>query len=1055
MGKLYLHDIPVNTFIKYYMNNDINSKIINSNSRYIPQYEKFTTNYKYNYVYNIGEYNYSVYTVNQPTLLYNNDILIRLFNPDLYYKYKQYENNIYDTSVSYSNVEFIEPRLNSNVKSKLLSIQDDDELSEFVNDYHTVEVSGNNITYVEIDNAKYVSYDDYEYLKSKNATSGYNCIFNKINDEISDGIVRDELTQLYFIPISNPVSTYLNNVSPYKYFGYIGDKILYALSYDDANDVFYLHFNEKDDIKISLLSAFKDKNGVALYMIKTSSENIMFDKANNCYYYSVFVNGSDTEIGRIYILPEYNKIIIENGKTKYLDRYKNEYVYFDSTNQPVSPIVKYHNYMRNYKNNITNNSVADTSDATVYEATNALYFHKYREITTIGYAMSYVRTKTYPISSEPILTQLGQSISTIKSTPLATSNSVIQPYGLRKTLVDFIGKNENLNIKATSIYYDNVVIDTSSIPTNNSESVSETNFQVAELKQYNEYIRSECEKTGKTIPITDHVTSRIKTAFSNENVHIVRKYATYGQDKETLKDTETNPYISQGISIANIVNLTPAADGSITINLLNKVMYNKYIKYNKISKFLVIDDTSDKNNKATDTDIINKGYYYYYDVLKEERESSTVSKNVGNGTYYRIKLIPLGKYLLNFITAQNSEDLHYTHDRCANGTRYTYRIYHNIANPTNSNSLQAEFLTQLATESKLDKIALIFKGMSLYREESGISASTEGTPLMPYVPVKFGANTRQKKVYNSVDYLFNSTITNQNKNVNIPLSTKDNFTINEYFTSLFKNLLYVIDDDYHHNPGRLNYDTLTNLNLTGFIDYDRTRTTYDYAESDVFTNGVYTTPNINISDADARAIEYDINSKHPLDRLFNYKKYTLNAEEINAKFKEKKAQLYKNNIYSSDKIAYTNLSKNIKEYNIQNFDISDTVNKCFDLYSEYLYTHNRKWDKEKEIYNIDYSPNLSLLDLTNNEITSENVSSEVAKIMGGASKYTESDIKKILGEESFYRKDINNYLNKLYDEHNEFVFNNNEEYELRYTFTNTEKDKDVFFELIKALNNRV
>ena len=63
MGKLYLHDIPVNTFIKYYMNNDINSKIINSNSRYIPQYEKFTTNYKYNYVYNIGEYNYSVYTV--------------------------------------------------------------------------------------------------------------------------------------------------------------------------------------------------------------------------------------------------------------------------------------------------------------------------------------------------------------------------------------------------------------------------------------------------------------------------------------------------------------------------------------------------------------------------------------------------------------------------------------------------------------------------------------------------------------------------------------------------------------------------------------------------------------------------------------------------------------------------------------------------------------------------------------------------------------------------------------------------------------------------------
>lgn len=1034
MGKLYLHDIPVETFVKYYMNNDINSKIINENTRYKPQYDPYIATYKYSYLYRIGDDDFNVYTVNQPSLVFNEDIIKKVFNPDLYY---YYSNDDAGTVEYYTNhqTRLITPALNTILESTLRTINSDNDFSTYLNNnyekingYEAIKCTNNGIVY------RFVTNEDYSHLSSSVINNNK---VNKIFTTNDSGIVSNISEQVYFIPLSDSVASYFNNVSLYEYYGTLGDRIFYSLKYDEDENNFYYVFNERNEESVKLLSLLNDSNSTARYSIDS---RLSFDKANNCYFHMIYVDGSTKEVGRIYKLPKYNKIKMVNGKAEYLDTFKNQNVYFDSTNQPVSAIVKYHNYMRNYKNTINTNDAANESDAAVYKMTNTLYFHKYSEVTTIGYAYKYLRTTQTPVGNEMVNTPLGGIISTIKTTPIDgnPTSSTINPNGLLRTLINFVGIDDNFKIKATSIYYKDDVIDTSSIPTGTAHVETKEQFQVAELKSFNDHIKEICNTLNDHRAETDYYSSRIKTAFSTENIHIIRKYDTMSSSNELVKDTTTNPYNSQGISIKDIEKITPDSDGFITVNLINKPHYNKYKQLNNISKFLVLDVSSTITSKASDKKILEDGYYYYYELAEEAMESSSVSKNLGNGKYYRIKLMPLGTYLVKFIESQNrnTQTLYnkpYNYSRNVNGASYLYEIDWRVLHPVASDS--ETLWNALNGEANFKKIQQVFAGYNLYFSEDSIDESTK---LMPYVPVKYGTNTRERKTYSAVDYLFNKTINNEYSAVNVPLSTSDNYTISSYFSSLFKNLLYVTETDFYHNNGGLCYDMSNNTYINGFINYDRTKCLYDYGESKTFANGLYDKPDINISEKDIKSIKYSVESKHPLDRLFNYKTYTINAQEIANLSNEKVNNIYLNKIQNSETFINYNLSKSEKMYNIQSFDISDTVNKCFDLYTEYLYTPNRKLNQKTNRYNIDEV----------NEI-------DTSEIESASSQYTLNAVYSLLNNQSFYRKDISNYISKLNDDHNEFQYVNNEEYELRYLFTHTENDKNVFIELLKALNKDV
>ena len=358
MPQTFLHDIPVDTFVKYYLNNEIDADTISSNARYQPVYIEYTTNviYKYKYRSNENKY-YSIQTLSPMPFTIGN-----------------IGNLIFNTK---GNLLLFAPRLSERGEAVLKTIKG--EKSALPAD-DTLSLD------------KIISGDNRDNLFDLALTLRYETLETPV--------------KVYYIPIRDAVSDFFNNLSLYEYYGKIGDKSYYSiyLETESGKKQFYIMNNVDDNID----GHQKIEDAIQSIKIITDTEYQDPDY-NNITYYSVINTRTKREVGKIYKLETYKVLDYDdNDRAHFVDTYKKEGmlnydVYFKEDEMPISPIMKYHLYMRQYKSVVNSVDTDPASDITKYTKTNTLYYKDFTDHGEIGFAYNTQETTIRPI---PIATSI-------------------------------------------------------------------------------------------------------------------------------------------------------------------------------------------------------------------------------------------------------------------------------------------------------------------------------------------------------------------------------------------------------------------------------------------------------------------------------------------------------------------------------------------------------------------------------------------------------------------------------------------------------------------------
>lgn len=976
MEFLKLHDIPIKTLTKYFLSNDK----ISHNFRYKPYFSPKTVTQYYQYVYKMNNTYYSVDTVDIPNVFMSDEVFSKLFNID-------------------------------------------------INDLDSFEISVPNYT---SDALRILSKDDYEFNEAISQNQ-----FVLFNTPANEGIVIDQ-KQIYYIPFKNIISAYMNYQSLYPYFGIIENKPFYALdktsiTFNSNNIDIYTNNiyndNNKYDIIISksLINDIIDNTIDNNKVIYFYDENTNIDTEYGLEYvkiYKIQSNNLLKECGKIYKLNLFNTILYDINGYKYRDTYIDSDVYLSTPYGATTPIMRYHNYMRKIKEFSYNNaSTKFIDDGIRFNERNRMYLTKFNNYLDIASANDY---------------------SVKEGTSIGSSNVQITD-----ELARYI---KTRKVKVPTVNSENYIEQNSTIPyelpedSNDKSSASQLDIYKTNVEYYNDQNKY----------LSDNYYSTVKTYYNTKDTYVLRpkiyngkmSFKDYGIPVSTISDllnlpyynyiltTDETPnsnktyYVLDGstFSVATITNNTfepntqyyEANEKVRYVKILNKKSYNSLKNMSHYTKFIAFCISESDNivtvpninyNNLSDFECLKQKYtlVYKYDVVRSKPVNSTMFNITGDD--FILKLEPLNIYLAeqeitNYVynTTDGGDPKSYI---CNNAITYGSLIIPN--NLININIPTLYNISEYFIEPFVGKVA-----------------GTENND------VNSGNSTLENKDRELINIMNTSLIENQLSNTLTVNDTVNKHFMFKYTESLFENLIYTVNIQSKYNAGDLCMDKYSHSHYIGFIPYNRLEVSFiannKYEKIDPADNNYYETKPILLSDADREMIKNQVLSKNVLDRIINYKKYPLNAQEIHDIIQKQTLDKIYTNLSDVNKIINVNTKEEDKKYIERFFDCHNILDKSYNLVTEYLSTISDANHEEQEyVFG------------TGNNITIDTTDNETINLLETS----------VLNE-NFYKQKLPLYIEVLSKDTNRLLYTNNHNYNIKHVFNNDSTDKNTFIMLLRT-----
>ena len=1098
MPQAYLHDIPFDTFVKYYLNNETDVDTISSNARYQPVYKGDTTS--------------TVYTA-----MYLDDKgithCIKTLKP-MPIDVGEIGKQIYNTT---SLLTQTGPKMTREAQAI----------------FKKIDRSKKKISLVKkTENAK-TAFEDLRSLQ----TAVY-------DDDV--GLRIDRTVQnnvIYYIPIKDAVSDFFDNLSLYEYYGKIQDKIFYAMSMsiDSGNggkQQFYVKINEDSSTEGVGYKKIED----VITGIRVVTDQLYQDPDyDNIYYYSVINSKTRKEVGKIYQLEQHNILDYDSqGRAHFIDTYKKEGMtnydlYFNEDDMPITPIMKYHLYMRNYKSTVASADMDPTSDLSKYSQTNTLYYKDFVDHGEIGYAYNFTET-TYgptvyyeeiiespeyitnivPIKDQvvkptlikveqPLVSTIGSaintsvtnlaekmlftaSLSTTSVVPTATASTTtvvangakqLTAASVRRSTRGLLGAAPAFVKPSSGVVKVDLSNKASTTParlecalagtaedsqfrvlTKTSASSQKAIKEFAELvTERVNYDYTWAQKPATTIRLAKKVLESIshgkltKTFFSTDEIYKVNllSTATVELNKALAVTAEAKAITEQDHSLQRIIIEVISNYDDIPQNHVVQAYTNlPDLEQESVGSdeiYRITNEYSEHDNESgTDTIIYEantlfkavnnnweayKSYSYKFPEggVKEIPVTLNVMNSISdilskykffqyrNNIYVmeldrpnkQVKVRNIYKYISDCIDEMNTFGENGDGKTTAEivdtdaDTRTVIDTNFTITNDALQTELEKHFtdINNFDDTDVLARIKGVFNAVGYY-EKSSIHA-------MDRVPNNILLD-KYKTAFTNVAV---NTMINKESNIYSSSVITDKFDMYIYVNSLYQNLIKSLNIQPVENKGGACYDYKSNNSYFGFINYANDLVSFDYIKANTVraSNDRLVRMNDVLTAEEQTSLMHDIENQNYIRRLLNYKQYNLNAEEFNNKYDIELYRRNYKNIAESEKILETyNLdSRETRTYEEQTFGISDLVDKSIRLYTEYLYSDNNS--NCKDIEDVD-SPT------------------------------------------SFNRRSLPLYLQKIHDLHNLFKLTNNDTYQLKHVFSNTDEDMVLFIEALKQKIDR-
>ena len=823
---LYLHDVPFDLFLKYYLNNENDSDAISTNARYQPIYSESYSNLLYSYTY---QYSF----VND-----TNEI------ESIYFKIN---------------------KLNINL--------DLSSLNKFI--FHNIE-------------------------NKSEITS--NCV---LLSEIGDAsTISQENILLYKFKIQNEITKAFSNITVFPYFGIINDKYYPFITKENntfKSNLLYSLTNEDDSFTNEELPGIIDTT-----VINT-------DLTTQEKYYSV-LNENSEEIGRIYILePLYTeKISYENNETYYhfLDRYTNTEKKFKENELPLSPLMKYHNYMRQYKNKIDDFSLND----------NTLYYYDYNTYFTIGYSTS--------IFSE---------INNLKETNILSEDTSLKNSYINniKNLSNTIIENDSTNILNQKI---------SNLKFKNNSSNRSVNNEVNIT-----FLESDQKINNTSYSDLLYNNNFIVKPNAVENNKLNKTYYILF-DSRNIKD-----YYDADISIRNIID-------SILSNSIPKTYTDKTI-LETLMLFL-------NNEILLKNDYPNFNSYYFFKkdniayYIYVNGETFTIGKFntfLENIIDYFINYATSNFTLTNFTTNKALSNVNSKNVVTNNITKYNIMYYSGLTNINISNSNINTTIKDeiISTDVKYNELKDLFKKYYLYNNMV-LTYGSEVSSVTFFNKLKKEIVNNLNNIFSSSSEIFNAT------------AITDVTQMYLYIESVSNNLQHLLTNTELENDGTQYYDYDSDANIFGFIPASSLSLSSIVSKIDTPIIS-YNEVSVPILKNNEPAIENQVLNENVFHKLFNYKQFSLNAQEINYLIKKDNLLQYKTKTNTNEKVSQvikSSLTATLypEKYN----DLNNIKNQFIEMYSFYLFSNNNDENFYKDDYIKNFKPKINY---KFNEMLGSNISS--------------------------------------------------------------------------------
>lgn len=793
---------------------------------------------------------------------------------------------------------------------------------------------------------KYKYYEDSElktkivYFKIPNFLinniadyTNYNSIFHTLesqesatveylsSSEILSSSDNSSNRMLYESKITNLFLSKLQNITNYKYFAVIGNKI-YPFVYKDSNNTF------KSALQIS--ETLSDNDDISQMTFTEESfpvpnNELYVEALTNERYYQI-TNSDGIEIGRVYeFYPYYSiKTSVENDKNLYYftDIYTNSEVSFEDGKLPISPLMRYHLFMRKYKNSL--NTWKNISAASLYFEDNA---DNYRLILWLPASCTITTSIKNKITSNPSFNIFKNDILTNTKINQLTSKISITP------------PTSNQRSKRNAL---------SSLSAPNMLS----SVNIAENVLYKDYIKTNNESTSVNILFPFDPTEEVNKNYSEKKILFDSNYITDINKLDSndlsffreLINQEGNDILSKTISDDNDINKIK--------NLL------------KAYKILSNDIGNSLNSLLTDNFITNflfpnnTFYFFSFDSnnIYVAVENYVVYSDSGR-TFNKMQILSLSSFIVYIINCLLSDNI-----KKISGTTSQELNNGNECIFSESTSVSSNNLNEYILQTVINKIQISIN--------KSISTGDPTYNLIQLLNSNYNVS-EIKKIFKS-QYLYENNLLNLNELVSgtkysdelredFKKVVKSFFTSNNYIypissiskisemymyiNSLYENIPILLNTSKIENDGINYYSYKDNKNKYGFPSIDELNLCFDYAITDINSNSHSSilTNSFDI-ESSSLAAESQVLSKNVFDRLFNYSKFSINQQEIDNLVNLDKLKNIKLNTVSSEKIYEKADAQTATLYYENNNDLNILIDQFISLYSNYLYDESTNSD---------------------------------------------------------------------------------------------------------------
>ena len=317
--------------------------------------------------------------------------------------------------------------------------------------------------------------------------------------------------------------------------------------------------------------------------------------------------------------------------------------------------------------------------------------------------------------------------------------------------------------------------------------------------------------------------------------------------------------------------------------------------------------------------------------------------------------------LTNFTTNKALSNVNSKNVVTNNITKYNIMYYSGLTNINISNSNINTTIKDeiISTDVKYNELKDLFKKYYLYNNMV-LTYGSEVSSVTFFNKLKKEIVNNLNNIFSSSSEIFNAT------------AITDVTQMYLYIESVSNNLQHLLTNTELENDGTQYYDYDSDANIFGFIPASSLSLSSIVSKIDTPIIS-YNEVSVPILKNNEPAIENQVLNENVFHKLFNYKQFSLNAQEINYLIKKDNLLQYKTKTNTNEKVSQvikSSLTATLypEKYN----DLNNIKNQFIEMYSFYLFSNNNDENFYKDDYIKNFKPKINY---KFNEMLGSNISS--------------------------------------------------------------------------------